>query len=126
VATLPHRQVTWGFFIGELMVPFYCVAAWHLSLAIRGAGRWASWMVLVATAYSASLLTVWHGAFAFTRSILRAETLARGIAGSPAPEAALAFQAYAIPLFRVAVVVAGGALLVVLVLIALGRTLYPR
>lgn len=125
-AGLPQTQVTWGFFIGELTIPFYCVAAWHLSLAIRGAGRWASLMVLVAAAYSACLLTVWHGAFAFTSSILRAEHLAPGIAGGPTPAATLVFSTYALPLFRVASVVAGGALAVVLVLIALGRTLYPR
>ena len=99
---LPQAQVVLGYYLGELTVPFYCIGAWHLSLAIRPAGRWASWLVLSATAYSASLLTVWHASFAFTRSVLRAEIGAGLPAGGPTPEALLAFETYAVPLFRVA------------------------
>lgn len=123
---LPQAQVTLGYYLGELTIPFYCVGGWHLSLALRPAGHWASWLVLVTTAYSASILTVWHASFAFTRSILRAEVAAGAPSGGPSPEALLAFTTYAVPLFRVALAIAGIAFLVAFGLILSGKTLYPR
>lgn len=122
---LPQRQVTLGYYLGVLTIPFYAVGGWHLSLAIRTAGSWASRWVLVAIAYTACLCTVWHASFAFTRSILRAE-LAGGTSGGPGPEALLAFGTYAVPLFRFGLGVAGSAFLLVFGLAALGRTHYPR
>lgn len=122
---LPQAQVTVGYYVGELTIPFYFISGWHLSLAIRPAGYWASRLVLVAIAYSACLCTVWHASFAFSRSILRAE-LANGVSTRPGPEASLAFETYAVPLFRVGLAVAGIAFLLVFVLALLGRTLYPR
>ncbi len=63
-----QAQVTLGYYLGELTIPFYCIGAWHFSLAVRPAGDWASRLVLVATAYGASVLMVWHASFAFIRS----------------------------------------------------------
>lgn len=123
---LPQPQVTLGYYLGELTIPLYFIAAWHLSLAIRPAGRWASRLVLVAIGYSACLATVWHAAFAFTRSILRAELAAGNASTRSIPEAALAFETYALPLFRVGLVVAGAAFLLVFCLALMGRTRYPR
>jgi len=123
---LPQAQVTLGYYLGELTIPFYCIGAWHLSLALRPPGHWASRLVLVATAYSASILTVWHGSFAFTRSILRAEVAAGATSGGPGPEALLAFSTYALPLFRVGLAIGAIAFVVVFGLILSGRTLYPR
>lgn len=123
---LPQGQVTMGYYLGELTIPFYFINGWHLSLAIRPAGYWASRLVLVGIAYSACICTVWHASFAFTRSIVRAE-LANGAAATrPSPEALLAFETYAVPLFRVGLAVAGIAFLFVFGLALLGRTLYPR
>ena len=68
-----------------LTIPFHLVGGWHLSLAVRPAGSWASRWVLVAIGYTACLCTVWHASFAFTRSVLRAE-LAAGTIVSPGPE----------------------------------------
>jgi len=120
---LPQGQVTLGYFLGELTIPFYCVGAWHLSLAIRPAGHWVSRLILVTSAYSAALFTVWHASFAFNRSILRTEGTGPG---GPGPEALLAFTTYAEPLFRVGLAVAGMGLTAVLGMILAGRTLYPR
>lgn len=122
---LPQRQVTVGYYLGVLTIPFYVVGGWHLSLAIRPAGSWASRFVLGAIAYTACLCTVWHASFAFTRSILRAE-LAAGTSGSPGSEAVLAFGTYALPLFRFGLAVAGSAFLLAFGLAVLGRTHYPR
>ncbi len=122
---LPQRQVTVGYYLGVLTIPFYAVGGWHLSLAIRTAGSWASRWVLVAIGYTACLCTVWHASFAFTRSILRAE-LAAGTSGSPGPEALLAFGTYAVPLFRFGLGVAASAFLITFGLAVLGRTHYPR
>lgn len=120
---LPQRQVTVGYYLGVLTIPFYVVGGWHLSLAIRTAGAWASRWVLVAIGYTACLCTVWHASFAFTRSILRAE-LAAG--AGPASEAVLAFGTYALPLFRFGLGVAAAAFLLACGLAAMGRTHYPR
>jgi len=127
LAGLPQTQVTLGYYIGELAIPFLCVTtAWHLYLAVRPAGRWASWLILAATAYSAPLIAVWHASFAFMRSIVRAELPAGAMPGGPGTEALLAYSTYALPLFRVGLGVAGFAYLVVFGLIMSGRTLYPR
>ena len=123
---LPQSQVTFGYYLGELTIPLYFIAAWHLSLAVRPAGRWASRLVLVAIAYSVCLTTVWHAAFAFTRSILRAELAAGNGLTRSTPEAGLAFGTYALPLFRIGLVVAGSAFLLVFCLALMGRTRYPR
>ena len=122
---LPQRQVTVGYYLGILTIPFYVVGGWHLSLAIRPAGSWASRWVLLAIGYTACLCTVWHASFAFTRSILRAE-LAAGASLSPGPEAILAFGTYALPLFRFGLGVGGSAFLLAFGLAVLGRTHYPR
>ena len=122
---LPQRQVTAGYYLGILTIPFYAVGGWHLSLAIRPAGSWASRFVLGAIGYTACLCTVWHASFAFTRSILRAE-LAAGTSASPGSEAVLAFGTYALPLFRFGLAVAGSAFLLAFGLAVLGRTHYPR
>lgn len=87
---LPQRQVTVGYYLGILTIPFYVVGGWHLSLAVRPAGVWASKWVLGAIGYTACLGTVWHAAFAFTRSILRAE-VAAGTSVGAGSESALAF-----------------------------------
>ena len=122
---LPQQQVTWGYYLGVLTIPFYVVGGWHLSLAIRPAGSWASLWVLVAFGYTACLCTVWHASFAFTRSIVRAE-LAAGTGVSPGPEALLAFGTYAMPLFRFGLGLAGSSFLLAFGLAVLGRTHYPR
>ena len=122
---LPQRQVTVGYYLGILTIPFYVVGGWHLSLAIRPAGSWASRWVLGAIGYTACLCTVWHASFAFTRSILRAQ-LAAGAGVSPGSEAILAFGTYALPLFRFGLAVAGSAFLLAFGLAVLGRTHYPR
>jgi hypothetical protein len=123
---LSQAQVTFGYYLGELTIPFYFISGWHLSLAVRPAGRWASRLVLVAIAYSACLCAVWHASFAFTRSILRAELASGAPSTRPSPEALLAFGTYAEPLFRVGLAVAGIAFLLAFGLALLGRTLYPR
>jgi hypothetical protein len=126
-AGLPQAQVSLGYYVGELAIPFLCVTtAWHLSLAIRPAGRWASWMILAATAYCAPLIAVWHASFAFTRSVLRAELAVGAMPGGPGTEALLAYSTYALPLFRIGLGVAGLAYVIVFGLILSGRTLYPR
>lgn len=126
-AGLPQAQVTLGYCVGELAIPFLCVTtAWHLYLAVRPAGRWASWLIVAATAYSAPLIAVWHASFAFTRSILRAEISAGLTPGGPGTEALLAYSTYALPLFRVGLGVAGFAYVVMFGLMLSGRTLYPR
>src|SRR5262245_13281376 len=126
-AHLPQAQVTVGYCLGMLAIPLHCVtSAWHLSLAVQPAGLWASRLVLAATAYSVSLLAVWHSSFAFARSIVRAERAA-GVASSvPGPEALLAYSTYAVPAFRLGLIIAGLAYIVVFGLVLSGRTLYPR
>ncbi len=119
-AGLPTEQVLLGYFLGVLTVPFYCVGARHLMLAVRPAPRWVGWLVLLATAYSACLLAVFHASFAFVRAILRAE------GGTPGGEALVAFEALGQPLFWIATGVAGSVYAAVLVLILLGKSLYPR
>ena len=123
---LPQGQVTLGYFLGELTIPFYCVGAWHLSLTIRPRGHWVSRLILVTSAYSAAIFAVWHASFAFNRSIFRAEVAAGAPASEPGPEALFAFATYAEPLFRVGLAVAGIGLLSVFGMILAGRTLYPR
>ena len=123
--SLPQRQVTVGYYLGILTIPFYVVGGWHLSLAIRPASVWASRWVLGAIGYTACLGTVWHASFAFTRSILRAE-LAAGTRVSSGSEAALAFGTYAVPLFRFGLGIAGSAFLLAFGLAVLGKTHYPR
>ncbi len=123
--SLPQRQVTAGYYLGMLTIPFYIVGGWHLSRAIRPAGSWASRWVLGATAYAAGLFAVWHASFAFTRSILRAE-LASGASVGAGSEVALAYGTYALPLFRFGLGVVGSALLLACGLAVLGRTHYPR
>jgi hypothetical protein len=118
---LPQGQVTIGYYLGELTIPFYVLGAWHLALAVRPAGRWVARLALGTTAYGACLFTVWHAAFAFTRSILRAES-----SGGATVEADLAFATYAVPLFRVGIVVAGVGAAAVGWAIVRGRSLYPR
>ena len=122
---LPQQQVTLGYYLGVLTIPFYLVGGWHLSLAIRPAGSWASRWVLVTIGYTACLCTVWHASFAFTRSIVRAE-LTTGTSGSPGPEALLAFGTYAMPLFRFGLVLASSVFLLAFGLALLGKTHYPR
>jgi hypothetical protein len=119
-ANLPHEQVMWGYFLGILTGPFFCVGAWHMCLALRPAPQWVGRLALLTTAYSTSLLMVFHASFAFTRSILRAQ------GGSPGGEALMAFESLADPIFRIAVWVAAPAWTAVLVFILLGRSLYPR
>ncbi len=114
---LPDGQVLWGYYLGELVIPFYLVAGWHLSLVVRPAGRWVSRFVLGAMAYAVCLLMVFHASFAFVRSLLRA---------GGAAEALYASSHLAVPLFRIACGVGGAAYAVVLVLTALGKTAYPR
>jgi hypothetical protein len=123
---LPQSQVTWGYYLGELTIPFYSIGGWHLSLAVRPAGTWASRLVFWATAYGASILTVWHASFMFIRSILRAEVAGGAASDGPSPEALLAYSTFALPLFRVGLVLSGITFLFVLGLILSGRTLYPR
>ena len=123
---LPQARVTLGYYLGELTIPFHFTSAWHLSLVVRPAGLWASRLVLVAMGYSTCLMMVWHASFAFARSILRAELAAGTASRGPSPEALLAFETYALPLFRVGLAVAGAAFLLVFGLALLGRTLYPR
>jgi hypothetical protein len=126
-ARLPQSQVTVGYMLGMLGIPLHCVtSAWHLSLAVRPVGLWASRLVLVATAYSVSLLAVWHASFAFARSIARAERASGIVSSGPGPEALLAYSTYAVPAFRLALVVAGLAYLLVFGLALSGLTLYPR
>src|SRR5262249_17977110 len=97
---LPQAQVTLGYMLGMLGIPLHCVtSAWHLSLAVQPAGLWASRLVLVATAYSVSLLAVWHASFAFSRSIVRAERAAGFVTSGPGPEALLAYSTHAVPAF---------------------------
>ncbi len=122
---LPQRQVTLGYYLGILTIPFYVVGGWHLSLAIRPAGVWASRWVLGAIGYTACLATVWHAAFALTRSILRAE-IAAGASVGVGSESALAFGTYALPVFRFGLGIAGSAFLLAFGLALLGRTHYPR
>src|SRR5262249_35590867 len=124
---LPQAQVTLGYMLGMLGIPLHCVtSAWHLSLAVQPAGLWASRLVLVATAYSVSLLAVWHASFAFSRSIVRLYRAASIVSTGPGPEALLAYSTYAVPALRLALVVAGLAYLLVFALAVSGRTLYPR
>jgi hypothetical protein len=125
--TLPLPQVRLGYFLGVLALPLHTfTSARHLSLAARPAGAWASRLVLAATAYSVGLLTVWHGSFAFLRSVLRAEQAAGVVSSSPGPETVLAYTTFAVPVFRVALVVAALAYVTVFTLALFGRTLYPR
>jgi hypothetical protein len=116
---LPQSQVTWGYYIGMLAIPFLFASAWHLAVAVRPAGRWAAATILATTGYVLPLLAVWHAAFPFTRAILRA-----GAGGQE--EARLAFSIYAVPLFRVGLVIAAAGYLVVFALALAGRTRYPR
>ncbi|HET7746127.1 MAG TPA: hypothetical protein VFM29_02430 [Vicinamibacteria bacterium] len=118
---LPQAQVTLGYYLGELTIPFYAVAGWHLALAVRPGGRWAERLILGTTGYAACLFAVWHASFAFSRSILRAEA-----ASGSTVEADFAFDTYGVPLFRVGLVVAGVGALVFAGLVASGRSLYPR
>jgi hypothetical protein len=119
-AGLPSEQVMMGYYLGVLTIPFYCIGSWHLMLALQPAPRWIGRLLLVVTAYSACLLTVFHASFAFTRAILRAQ------GGTSGGEAFLAFEALGAPMLRIVTWVAGPVYLTVLVLIALGRSLYPR
>jgi hypothetical protein len=123
---LPQAQVTLGYYLGELTIPFYFIAFWHLSLAIRPPWSWASRLVLATSAYSVCLFMVWHASFAFTRSIVRAELATGAVSAGPHPEAQLAFETYAVPLFRVGLLGVAIAFLLVFGLALLGRTLYPR
>jgi hypothetical protein len=124
---LPLPQVRLGYFLGVLALPLHTfTSAWHLSLAVRPAGAWAPRLVFGATAYSAALLALWHGSFAFLRSTLRAEQAAGVVASGPGPETLLAYAALALPIFRVALVVAALAYATVFVLALTGKTLYPR
>ena len=38
---LPQAQISGGYYLGELTIPFYSIGGWHLSMAVRPAGRWA-------------------------------------------------------------------------------------
>lgn len=118
--SLPSRQVLIGYYLGILTIPFYTVSSWHLALALRPAPRWIGRLLLIVTAYSVCLLTVFHASFAFTRAILRAQ------GGTAGGEALLAFETLGAPMIRIVMWLAGPIYLVVLVLIARGRTLYPR
>ena len=60
---IPDAQVVLGYYLGVLTMPFNIATAWHLSLAVRP--RWAARLLVVTTAYSVPLLTVWHASFAF-------------------------------------------------------------
>jgi hypothetical protein len=125
--SLPLSQVRLGYFLGVLALPLHTfTSAWHLSLAVRPAGAWASRLVFGATAYGVGLLTVWHGSFAFTRSILRAEQAAGVVSSGPGPETLVAYTTFAVPIFHVALVVAALAYATVFVLALSGKTLYPR
>ncbi len=125
--SLPAAQVEVGYLLGVLALPLHTfTSAWHLSLAVRPAGEWASRLVFGATAYSVALLTVWHGSFAFMRSILRAEQASGVVSSGPGPETLVAYTAFAVPIFRVAGVVAALAYATVFGLALSGRTLYPR
>lgn len=119
-AGLPSEQVLIGYYLGELTIPFYCISSWHLMLALRPAPQWVGRLLLVVTGYSACLLAVFHASFSFTRAILRAQ------GGVPGGEAFLAFESLGAPMLRIATWVAGPVYLIVLFLIAGGRTLYPR
>jgi hypothetical protein len=77
------------------------------------------------TGYALPLVAVWHAAFPFTRSILRVES-AVGLATTPSAESQLAFLTYALPLFRVVLVVAALGYAVVFALALAGKTKYPR
>lgn len=116
-STLPDGQVILGYYLGELVIPLYLAAGWHLSLVVRPAGLWASRFVLGAMAYAVCLLMVFHASFAFVRSLLR---------GVGSAEALYASDHFAVPLFRIALGVGGAAYAVVLILTAMGRTAYPR
>jgi hypothetical protein len=115
---ISDRQMLWGYYLGEVFLPVYILAAaWHIGLAVRPAGRWATWVVSTAVAYSASLAGVWHATFAFYRILLRAG----------ANEAAeYAFSRYGLHLFVFGLFVLGLAFALVAVLTVSGRTLYPR
>jgi Family of unknown function (DUF6796) len=117
---LPSAQVLAGYYLGELTIPFYCVGSWHLMLALRPAPRWVGQLLLVVTAYSVCLLTVFHASFAFTRAILRAQ------GGASGGEALLAFETLGAPMLRIVIWVMVPVYVIVLLLIAFGRTLYPR
>jgi small-conductance mechanosensitive channel len=117
---LPSTQVLIGYYLGILTIPFYSVSSWHLMLALRPAPRWVGWLLLVVSAYSVCLLTVFHASFAFTRAILRVQ------GGTSGGEAFLAFETLGAPMLRIVTWVAGPIYLVILVLIARGRSLYPR
>jgi hypothetical protein len=123
--TLPQAQVTWGYYIGELAIPFLLASAWHLAQAVAPAGRWAVWTILGTTAYALPLVAVWHAAFPFTRAVLRAE-IAAGAATTVGAESRLAFAIYALPLFYVGLAIAAAGYLFVFGLALAGRTLYPR
>ena len=116
-ARLGGQQVLWGYYLGELALPFYCVGAWHYALAVRPAGRWASWLVFLTTVYASCLFAVWHASFVYFRLLLRV---------GARQEVDYALSHYARPLFVVGVGLVGVAQLVVLALILQGRTLYPR
>src|SRR5512147_2706759 len=69
---MSDRQMLWGYYVGVLMVPIYVMSwGWHVGLAARPAGRWASWLVFLTSAYAACLVAVWHASFGFYRSFLR-------------------------------------------------------
>jgi small-conductance mechanosensitive channel len=117
---LPSTQVLLGYYLGILTIPLYSVSSWHLTLALRPAPRWIGRLLLLVTAYCVCLLTVFHASFAFTRSILRAQ------GGASGGEAFVAFETLGAPMIRITMWLAGPIYLVILVLIARGKTLYPR
>ena len=114
---ISDHQALWGYYLGVLGVPFYCLGAWHFALAVRPAGRWASWLVFLAMVYSACLFAVWHASFAFYRSLLRA---------GANQQAEFAFSHYAQPVLWIGLLVVGTACVVVMGLILMNKTLYPR
>jgi len=77
------------------------------------------------TAYSAAVLAVFHGSFAFLRSLVIAEGALPHGAGLGV-ETAFAYSTYAAPLFRVGLVLSALTYLGVFALAMWGRTHYPR
>jgi hypothetical protein len=63
--SVPYQSVFIGNLLGVIVIPFWLLGLWPVYEALKPAGSWFAWPVVLFLGYALALFPLYHGAFAF-------------------------------------------------------------
>jgi hypothetical protein len=122
----PYQSVFTGSILGVIVIPFWLLGLWPVYEALKPAGSWLAWPVVLFLGYALALFPLYHGAFAFYAAGYQALAAVSGDAQATLTELIERFLAVRGALYVLIAVSATLGSLWFIVAVVFGRTRYAR